>query len=67
MALASSARLKQIVAGTWFVPSQTQNSGGYVVDMEKGTCTCPDHELRGDALVCKHRWVYHPLTDFAEE
>lgn len=57
MALASTARLKQIVTGTWFVPSQSQTSGGYVVDMEKGTCTCPDHELRGDTLVCKHRWA----------
>lgn len=67
MALAGAARLKQIVTGTWFVPSQSQVSGGYVVDAEKGTCTCPDHELRGDTLVCKHRWavefVRHRVTN----
>ncbi len=55
--LAQSSRLKQIVPGTWLVPSQTQASGGYVVDLAKGTCSCPDHELRGETVTCKHRWA----------
>lgn len=45
------------MTSTWLVPSQSQNSGGYVVDIEKGTCTCPDHELRGETVTCKHRWA----------
>lgn len=57
LALAQNARIKQIVANTWFVPSQSQNSGGYVVDSKRGTCTCPDHELRGAILKCKHRYA----------
>jgi transposase len=56
-ALARSSRIRQIVSGTFLVPSQSQNSGGYVVDVEKGTCSCPDHELRGEILKCKHRWA----------
>jgi len=54
--IASTARLKQIVATTWLVPSQS-GSGGYVVDTERRSCTCPDHELRGVDTVCKHRWA----------
>lgn len=34
------------------VPSGTQNSGGYVVNVLDGSCTCPDHELR--RVKCKH-------------
>jgi hypothetical protein len=55
LALATSSRIKQIVSNTWLVPSQSQSSGGYVVDSEKGTCTCPDHETR--ALKCKHQFA----------
>lgn len=57
--LSQSARLKQIVGGTWLVPSQSQSSGGYVVDTGKGTCTCPDYELNGETLKCKHQWAVH--------
>src|SRR5690606_9636306 len=56
LALAQAARIKQIVASNWLVPSQS-NNGGYLVDTDKGTCTCPDHELRGEQVVCKHRWA----------
>jgi hypothetical protein len=63
--LAQAKRIKQIVTGTFYVPSQNSN-GGYVVDVEKGTCSCPDHELRGLVLKCKHRWaieyVRHQVT-----
>lgn len=57
LAIAQTSRLKQIVPSTWFVPSQSHNSGGYVVNVTDGTCSCPDHELRGDLLRCKHRWA----------
>lgn len=56
LVIAKTARLKKVVASTWLVPSQT-GTGGYLVDAEHGTCTCPDHELRGVLLKCKHRWA----------
>lgn len=49
-------RIKQIVESAWVVPSQS-HSGSYVVDISAGTCTCPDHELRGETTTCKHRWA----------
>ncbi len=48
-------RIKQIVEDKYLVPSQTGNSGGYVVDVAAGTCSCPDHETRG--CRCKHLWA----------
>lgn len=48
-------RIRQIVGTTYLVPSQTNESGGYVVKVEDGTCTCPDYELRGGR--CKHLWA----------
>jgi transposase len=57
LAKASASRIKQIVSNTYLVPSQTNASGGYVVDTDKGSCSCPDHELRGDTIKCKHRWA----------
>jgi transposase len=56
LAIAANSRIKQIVESTWLVPSQT-TTGGYVVDSQRGTCTCPDHELRGTTVTCKHRWA----------
>jgi transposase len=57
-------RIKQIVAHTYLVPSQTNDSGGYVVNITESTCTCPDFEERG--LRCKHQWavliVRHDVT-----
>jgi len=52
---AKGKRIRQIVADKYLVPSQTTNSGGYVVDAAAGTCTCPDHETRG--CRCKHLWA----------
>lgn len=40
---------------TWLVPSATNTSGGYVGDVSRQTCTCPDHEDRG--IKCKHIWA----------
>ena len=48
-------RIRQIVENKYLVPSQTTNSGGYVVDVEAGTCSCPDFETRG--CRCKHLWA----------
>jgi transposase len=53
--LAQNARIKHIAGVTWLVPSQTHSSGGYVVNTEEETCTCPDFELR--QLRCKHMWA----------
>lgn len=49
---------------TWIVPSQGGN-GKYRVDLRgpEPTCTCPDHELRGDC--CKH--IYAVLLRLREE
>jgi transposase len=48
--LAKGAR--HVAGGTWTVPSQSNETGAYLVDADKVTCTCPDFELRG--LRCKH-------------
>jgi transposase len=42
------------VGTKYAVPSQTQPSKGYLVDVVEKTCTCPDYELR--RRPCKH---YH--------
>jgi hypothetical protein len=49
------SRIKPLAGSTWLVPSATNNAGGYVVDADKGTCTCPDHEDRN--VRCKHIWA----------
>jgi transposase len=48
-------RIKHVSGSRWLVPSQTNASGGYVVDTEQRTCSCPDHEDRG--VACKHIWA----------
>lgn len=55
IAKAKGARIKEIVAGTYLVPSQTESSAGYVVNLVEGTCTCPDYEARSER--CKHQWA----------
>src|SRR5271155_1261404 len=53
-ALAKDKRIKRVEGAIWYVPSQTQNAGGYVVNVLAATCTCPDHEqrrVRGKHLV----------------
>jgi Transposase DDE domain/SWIM zinc finger len=53
LALVASKRqhIKHVAGARWLVPSQT-DTGGYVVDADAGTCSCPDHEERGSK--CKH-------------
>jgi transposase len=52
---AQRAKIKHVAGSRWIVPSQTNASGGYVVDAEQNSCTCPDHEDRG--VKCKHLWA----------
>lgn len=54
LVIAQSKRIKNISGAKWLVPSQSSN-GGYVVDVEASTCSCPDHETR--AVRCKHLWA----------
>lgn len=54
--IARSHRLKHQRNGLWLVPSQS-HGGSYIVDLDDLSCTCPDHELRGHAHICKHRWA----------
>jgi hypothetical protein len=49
------SRIKRLTGTTWLVPSATNASGGYVVDADKRTCSCPDHEDRN--VRCKHLWA----------
>jgi len=53
--LSQNKGIKKIAGVTWLVPSQTQSSGGYVVNTAEATCTCPDYELR--RCKCKHQWA----------
>jgi transposase len=61
LALANEKRsaIKSIVGSKYLVPSAT-HSGGYVVDTEQLTCTCPDYETlggHGRLHRCKHIWA----------
>ncbi len=53
--LSHDNRIKCVAGVTWLVPSQTQPSGGYLVNVAEGTCSCPDFELR--RIRCKHQWA----------
>jgi transposase len=53
--LANDRRIKNVGGATWTVPSQTANSGAYMVNVMAATCSCPDYELR--RTKCKHLWA----------
>ena len=53
--LARNKRIKLVGDSTWLVPSQSQNAGGYMVNVAGGTRSCPDYELR--RTKCKHQWA----------
>ena len=55
LALSRDKRLKAIAGTKWYVPSQSNASGGYIVDLQERTCTCPDHEETSGK--CKHAWA----------
>jgi transposase len=50
--LSNDRRIKRVEGALWFVPSQSQNAGGYLVNVLASTCSCPDHETR--RVRCKH-------------
>jgi len=51
--IAATCRLRRNDDGTWLVPSQSKREAvGYSVNIEKKTCTCPDHVEGG--FTCKH-------------
>lgn len=53
--LAKDKRIKRVYGAIWTVPSQTQNAGGYLVNVLAASCSCPDHEER--RAKCKHQWA----------
>ena len=53
--LARDKRIKKVEGAIWFVPSQTKNEGGYLVNVLAASCSCPDHEER--RCKCKHQWA----------
>jgi transposase len=54
-ALSRDRRIRRVEGSLWFVPSQTNNAGGYLVNVLAATCSCPDHEER--RTKCKHQWA----------
>lgn len=54
-------QIRTIVETLFLVPSQS-NSGGYLVDKAKGSCTCPDFSEWGPGHRCKHLWAVLVLT-----
>ena len=51
--IAATCRLNRLNDGTWLVPSQSKkDTVGYTVNIDKKTCTCPDHVEGG--FTCKH-------------
>lgn len=55
LAKGKAKKIKPVAGSTWLVPSAAGAAGGYVVDVEKGTCSCPDAEERG--VKCKHQFA----------
>jgi transposase len=53
--LAQDKRIKRVEGALWSVPSQTQRSGGYLVNVLAASCSCPDNEER--RVKCKHQWA----------
>lgn len=53
--LAKNKGIRHLSASTWVVPSQSNEQAAYLVDLDKGTCSCPDYELR--RARCKHYYA----------
>jgi hypothetical protein len=68
-ALALDLRIQHIGFGIWYVPSSGAgtlprpyvhpDAPGYDVDMNRGTCTCPDYDRR--RAKCKHQYAVEYL------
>src|SRR5260221_14771878 len=52
--IAAKCKLNQ-TPECWLVPSQTETDRVYRVNVEKQTCTCPDHQEAGHK--CKHLYA----------
>lgn len=50
--LAKNKGIRHVAGPTWVVPSQSNEQAAYLVNVEEGTCSCPDFELR--RARCKH-------------
>lgn len=57
LVIAATCRLNRLNDGTWLVPSQSRKDGAatYRVNLDKKTCTCPDHREGG--FTCKHYYA----------
>lgn len=55
--IAATCRLNRLDDGTWLVPSQSTKNGAttYRVNLDKKSCTCPDHTESGQT--CKHYYA----------
>jgi transposase len=53
--LSQDKRIKHVEGALWFCPSQSQNAGGYLVNVLAASCSCPDHETR--RVRCKHMFA----------
>ena len=52
LVLAKDKRVRHVSGPTRAVPSQSNETSAYLVDVQAATCTCPDYELR--RAKCKH-------------
>src|SRR6266542_2137661 len=52
--IAATTKLNE-THGVWVVPSATTDGKRYMVDVRKGSCTCPDHAETG--FKCKHQYA----------
>lgn len=59
----ATTKIRKQADGHWIVPSATI-SAFYFVNVERGTCSCPDYETRRQK--CKHQWAVHFMRYRAE-
>lgn len=52
LVLAKNKGIRHVAGPTWVVPSQSNEQAAYLVNVDEGTCSCPDFELR--RAKCKH-------------
>jgi hypothetical protein len=55
LVIAAMCKLSRNSDGLWLVPSQSGAEKIYRVDVEKKTCSCPDHQEGG--FTCKHYYA----------
>ncbi len=55
LVIAALCKLSKTNEGVWLVPSQSGADQIYRVNLDAKTCTCPDHQERGQT--CKHQYA----------